>query len=51
MNEKNKIQELKDDFDYLCVKINWKDSFLDAKAIQIMNGFKSRLDNLKSKEI
>jgi hypothetical protein len=27
----------KEDWDYLCSKINWGSSFLDAKAITIMN--------------
>jgi len=26
-----------EDYDYLCSKINWGASFLDAKAIRIMN--------------
>ena len=27
----------KEDWDYLCSRINWGGSFMDAKAIQIMN--------------
>ena len=34
--------------DYLFSKINWKDSNLDAKAIQIMNNLKSDIENHKS---
>jgi len=26
-----------EEWDYLCSKINWSSSFLDAKAIEIMN--------------
>lgn len=46
MESKNKINKLKDDFDYLCNKINWKQSALDAKSVKIMNEFKSELDEL-----
>jgi len=28
----------KEDWDYLASKINWGTSFLDAKAVRIMNG-------------
>ena len=32
-------EEIKKDIDYLFSKINWGESFLDAKAIAIMNEF------------
>ena len=34
--------------DYLFSKINWKDSNLDSKAIQIMNSLKSDIEKGKS---
>ena len=43
---KEQIKEIQSDIDYLFSKINWKDSFLDAKAIRIMNGLSKRIDNL-----
>lgn len=32
-----------DDIDYLFKKINWGDSFLDARAVEIMNHLKSKI--------
>ena len=34
-----KRQKLRKDIDYLFSKIDWRDSFMDAKAITIMNNF------------
>lgn len=33
----NGVAFTKEDWDYFCSKINWRESFLDAKAIRIMN--------------
>ena len=39
-------QLILDDIDYLYGRINWKDSFLDAKAVMIMNELKERIFKL-----
>jgi len=39
INLSKKREELRKDIDYLFSKINWSASFLDAKAITIMNEF------------
>ena len=38
------MQEINKKIDYLFSKINWKDSFLDAKAIDIMNNLKTDIE-------
>jgi hypothetical protein len=43
------MSNLNDDIDYLFSKINWGASFLDAKAIEIMNTLKARIETDKSK--
>ena len=45
MNEE--IDKIKKDIEYLFSKINWDTSFLDAKAIEIMNNLNRKLDLLK----
>lgn len=41
---------LVDDFNYLISKINLGSSFLDGKAILILNGFSSRLKELEENQ-
>lgn len=40
-------EEVKADIDYLYSKINWGSSFLDAKAIQIMNELPESIRTMK----
>ena len=44
---KKRIKEIEKDIDYLFKKINWGASFLDAKAIEIMNTLKQKIRNLE----
>lgn len=45
---KNQIlQSLVDDFNYLCSKVNWGSSFLDARAVEIMNTLSKRIKALE----
>lgn len=39
------LNNINQKLDYLFSKINWKDSHLDAKAIEIMNNLKSEIPN------
>lgn len=41
----NKL-EFRKEWEYFCSRINWKLSFLDARAITFMNEFLTNLDNL-----
>ena len=43
------MSNINEDIDYLFSKINWGSSFLDAKAIDIMNTLKSRIEEDKAK--
>ena len=47
---KNKItaKEILKDFRYFCSKINFGDSFLDAKAVTIMNEIGGKIEKLES---
>ncbi len=40
-------EQINEDIAYLFSKINWGTSFLDAKAVQIMNSLKQDINNLK----
>jgi len=42
----DKILKINEDLAYLFSKINWDTSFLDARAITIMNEIRSRINNL-----
>jgi len=36
-----------DEWDYFCSKINWEKSFLDAKAVRIMNKPRNQTEAVK----
>ena len=42
------MSNINEDIDYLFSKINWGSSFLDAKAIDIMNTLKSKIEEDKA---
>lgn len=45
-------EELKDKIDYLFSRVNWKDSSLDAKAIDIVNSLKKDIEeNVKNEAV
>jgi len=43
------MTNIREDIDYLFSKINWGSSFLDAKAVEIMNTLKTRIEEDKAK--
>lgn len=47
MNSNSVKQGICDDMEYLFSKINWGESFLDAKAIDIMNTLRKRIMGLE----
>lgn len=42
------MSNINEDIDYLFSKINWGSSFLDAKAINIMNTLKAKIEEDKA---
>lgn len=42
------MSNISEDIDYLFSKINWGSSFLDAKAIDIMNTLKAKIEEDKA---
>lgn len=42
------MSNINEDIDYLFSKINWGSSFLDAKAIDIMNTLKAKIEEDKA---
>lgn len=45
------MNKLSEDIQYLFSKINWQQSFLDAKANQILNTFSNRIGDLEDRLI
>lgn len=47
--ENKEIEKINEDLGYLFDKINWGDSFLDAKAVCILNEIRGRISKLGEK--
>lgn len=45
------MEELFKEIDYLFSKINWKDSAMDAKAIEVMNTLKSKIEQQRNEAL
>ena len=44
-------KEINKDFKYLCSKVNWGSSFLDAEAVTIINELTGKVTQLEKEKI